>query len=106
MSRYNANVSKMELEGALAEAGIELAIPVNYSGRIAVGYDRPAEGYFIDLYPDCVIGVWYGKIGFTTRVRRGDLYGLVCHLCDIMEWGDDRDHLVRMANAIAMDTTF
>lgn len=36
------------------------------------GYDEPCRSYFCDLLPDCEIGIYYGGIGLTKELTRGE----------------------------------
>lgn len=98
MSRKVASVSvetASEILGRSVEVISSEGEAVNGMVELAYGYDRPLGFYFIDLYPECEIGIFYGRFGLTRKVQKGEFFdALKAMACD------------KAASAFALDLPF
>lgn len=78
MSRKTAVVSVENAAvalGVLVEKVREDGMPdLEGKVKVAYGYDRPCASYFIDLEPHCEIGVYYGGLGLTRKLDKGQFH--------------------------------
>ena len=63
--------------------------------KVAHGYDVPLSTYFCDAMPDCEEGIWYGVVGMTKRLNKGDYFQAMKDL-----------GLEKAANAVALDIPY
>lgn len=72
MSRHISTVKATALFEVLGEDAPKKLNKPGLFVHVAHGYDAPCTSYFLDLMPDCEIGIYYGGIGLTRPLSKSE----------------------------------